>query len=94
MPVPTYVQVDEARAKLSASQRHDVDISEFEALGYARGRMDATQDHGMPWSRDLDPIDFSRWHALHVAQHHDRYNMGQATMRQDIRSSWEAYVTR
>ena len=94
MSQPTYVQVDEAKARITADQRHDVDISEFEALGYARGRMDAAQDHGMPWSSDLDPIDFSRWHAMHVAEHHDRYNTGRSTMRMDIRSSWEAFVTR
>ena len=94
MSQPTYVQVDEVTARLTADQRYDVNISEFEALGYARGRVDAAHDHGLPWSRGLDPIDFSRWHAMHVAEHHDRYNQGRATMRKDIRSSWEAFVTR
>jgi hypothetical protein len=94
-PMMTWTQISriaELSLTFSGGERRDVRWAEAEALGYARGRMDASEDHGTPWV-GVDPIDFAQFHALHVAEHIDRYRNGQATSRRPIRDSWEAYLT-
>jgi hypothetical protein len=76
----------------TAQDRREVHGLMFEAIGYARGRMDATQDHNLPWC-GIDPFDFGASFARHVASAWRASRVGYgSTVRKDIRSAWEAFV--
>lgn len=80
--------------RLPFTKREVVDIkfSQQEAIGYARGRMDASEDHGLPRT-GIDPLDFAASYARHCADAVENYHRGTgSTMRKDIRSAWDAFV--
>ena len=74
------------------SQQREVHDSMLEAIGYGRGRMDASQDHRLPWC-GIDPLDFGASFARHVADGIEARRTGTgSSMRRDIRSAWDAFV--
>ncbi len=79
-------------ARFTPAERATVEWAEAEALGYARGRVDATQDHRLPALR-VEPMVFAAFYAHHVAAHIDRYRDGRSTARDDIRTAWERFMT-
>jgi hypothetical protein len=79
-------------APFSNADRREVYDLLLEAIGYARGRMDATQDHHLPWC-GIDPLDFGASFARHAADAKANHHTGTgSTMRKDIRSAWESFV--
>lgn len=82
----------EQLGSFSDLQRLNVRSGQMEAIGYVRGRMDASQDHGLPWC-GIDPLDFAAAYARHLADAITATRTGHgSTHTLDIRSAWESYL--
>lgn len=74
----------------SVEEHRRVLSAQMEALGYARGRMDASEDHHLPRVRGIDPVLFGQAYALHVATAIARVRDGRGASIVSIRDHWEA----
>jgi hypothetical protein len=77
-------------APFALTEQRRVVEAEMEALGYARGRVDACEDHHLPRIRGLDPVDFALSYAVHVATAIARVRDGRGASILPIRDHWEA----
>lgn len=88
----TYTSTGDALQKaldgLPAYQRAEVYEGLANGEGYARGRKDAIQDHGLPPTFDIEPTVFGRLVALHYCDLYHR----RIKVQRDVRDLWGAYV--
>lgn len=86
MASPTATDLQLITERLREPERARVREAEMEALGYARGRMDALHDAGE--RAPIDPIMFALSYALHVADGVERMRDGRGASIRPIHDHW------